>query len=166
MFNFFTGFKCATLQGHPTSEGLAKNPPLDRKPAHEVAKNYLNTLVPVEFDRVYAMEEGRAGVADATLPEPHKEDGSIPRVPSAPKKTVSIKDVTEEICIPKKKKNASKQKVKETIDLGNDASAKAPKPLKPILKSASNINERSDAFIRRRKETLRSHSDNEPKTPF
>ncbi|KAF9618323.1 hypothetical protein IFM89_000958 [Coptis chinensis] len=84
-----------------------------------------------------------------------------PVIPSAPKKSVSIKDSTEDVNISKKKKNASKEKLKQVIE-----AAKVPRPLKPILRSASNINEMSDEFIRRRKEALRSSSNIDTRSHF
>ncbi|KAF5193629.1 hypothetical protein FRX31_016798 [Thalictrum thalictroides] len=87
-----------------------------------------------------------------------------PVAPSAPKKTVSIKEGTDEVFMPNPKKNVSKEKLKQSKEPDKDAIVKVPRPLKPILRSATNINEKSDAFIRRRREALRSSSNIETST--
>ncbi|PIA44743.1 hypothetical protein AQUCO_01700380v1 [Aquilegia coerulea] len=102
---------------------------------------------------------------EVTFQEPKAPDIG-PVVPSAPKKTVSIKEGPDEVFMPYSKKNESKEKLKQSKEPENDAIMKVPRPLRPILRSATNINEKSDAFIRRRKEALRNSSNIETSTPI
>lgn len=68
------------------------------------------------------------------------------QLPKAPKKTVSINEVVEEIGTPKKSKKMSKATRKST---SFEREEDDPKPLKSILKLPSKTNEKSDSFVNR-----------------
>ncbi|OVA04424.1 hypothetical protein BVC80_1395g147 [Macleaya cordata] len=103
------------------------------------------------------------------VPEPVKtqEKGSNKVVGSSvPKKTVSIKDGAAERDLTKRREmNIPREKLTLAMDEPEkDMNMNVPRPLRPVLRAASNINEKSDDFIRRRKEALRKSMTIEPRT--
>nr|DAD33527.1 TPA_asm: hypothetical protein HUJ06_012378 [Nelumbo nucifera] len=93
------------------------------------------------------------GQEESVLPAP----STVPPQARSLKKTVTIKDATEELGPPKEdEKKTHKEKLKQEKDKGTKVQPQ--RPPRSILKVPSNINEKSEEFIQRRRETLRTSS--------
>jgi hypothetical protein len=130
--------------GHPIAQGRPCEPALSG--AEEVptvqgsGDDTISSPQIIKDNNDSCLDSGRRPEEEAPI------STTAAQLPKAPKKTVSINEVVEEIGTPKKsKKNSKATRKSNSFDREEDDQ----KPLKSILKLPSKPTEKSDSFVNR-----------------